>query len=617
MSGRTKPPKPTDAPSVRLLDNNYDNDQRTPPPARNQRRHLRLAALGAVPQRPLLGHRARGLQRRRQRLGLPAARPGPQQGLPLGRGRHRRHLRPLPAPVLRPRLLERPRPHPQGAPLRPDPARGQPRRGRQGVLLPPRQHADALVHEVPLQVPAGRVPLRQAGRGEPAAATARASSTSCSTPASSTRTATSTSSSSTPRPTPEDLCIRIEAFNRGPDAAPLHVLPHLWFRNTWGWARRLGTTAAASRCIRPAPAAPASSAWSPTTPTCRTPATIPRRLPARPRAPVRPGRRRRRCSPTTRPTRRASTARARQPQAATSRTPSTATSSTARHCRQPGRDRHQGAPCTTASRRAAGRLGRAAAAPDRPAASRRPARRGRRRSSPSAGPRPTSSTRPIHPPQGHARTRSACSGRRWPACCGPSRATSSTSNTGSTATTRLRRRRRRARSIRNQHWRHLNSHARHDHAGQVGVSLVRRLGPGVPLRRASRWSIRSSPRSSSGCCCSSSSSTPTGRSPPTSGSSPTSIRRSTPGRSGASTTWTASAPARPTATSWRRCFHKLLINFAWWVNKVDREGNNVFEGGFLGLDNITVVDRSAALPRRRRAGAVRRHRLDGHVLPAT
>ena len=41
-----------------------------------------------------------------------------------------------------------------------------------------------------------------------------------------------------------------------------------------------------------------------------------------------------------------------------------------------------------------------------------------------------------------------------------------------------------------------------------------------------------------------------------------------------------------------RCFHKLLINFAWWINKVDREGNNVFEGGFLGLDNIAVVDRS-------------------------
>ncbi len=45
-----------------------------------------------------------------------------------------------------------------------------------------------------------------------------------------------------------------------------------------------------------------------------------------------------------------------------------------------------------------------------------------------------------------------------------------------------------------------------------------------------------------------------------------------------------------------KCFHKLLINFAWWVNKVDSEGNNVFEGGFLGLDNITVIDRSEKLP---------------------
>ncbi|HEX7153741.1 MAG TPA: glucosidase [Thermoanaerobaculia bacterium] len=45
-----------------------------------------------------------------------------------------------------------------------------------------------------------------------------------------------------------------------------------------------------------------------------------------------------------------------------------------------------------------------------------------------------------------------------------------------------------------------------------------------------------------------------------------------------------------------RCFHKLLLNFTWWVNKVDHEGNNVFEGGFLGLDNITLVDRSEKLP---------------------
>jgi hypothetical protein len=45
-----------------------------------------------------------------------------------------------------------------------------------------------------------------------------------------------------------------------------------------------------------------------------------------------------------------------------------------------------------------------------------------------------------------------------------------------------------------------------------------------------------------------------------------------------------------------KCFHKLMLNFTWWVNKVDREGNNVFEGGFLGLDNITVFDRSDSLP---------------------
>ena len=45
-----------------------------------------------------------------------------------------------------------------------------------------------------------------------------------------------------------------------------------------------------------------------------------------------------------------------------------------------------------------------------------------------------------------------------------------------------------------------------------------------------------------------------------------------------------------------RCFHKLLLNFNWWVNRKDRAGNNAFEGGFLGLDNIGVFDRSSPLP---------------------
>ena len=45
-----------------------------------------------------------------------------------------------------------------------------------------------------------------------------------------------------------------------------------------------------------------------------------------------------------------------------------------------------------------------------------------------------------------------------------------------------------------------------------------------------------------------------------------------------------------------KVFHKLLLNFTWWVNRKDEEGNNVFEGGFLGLDNIGVFDRNMKLP---------------------
>ena len=46
----------------------------------------------------------------------------------------------------------------------------------------------------------------------------------------------------------------------------------------------------------------------------------------------------------------------------------------------------------------------------------------------------------------------------------------------------------------------------------------------------------------------------------------------------------------------KSCFQKLLLNFTWWVNRKDRNGRNLFEGGFLGLDNIGVFDRSAPLP---------------------
>jgi hypothetical protein len=53
---------------------------------------------------------------------------------------------------------------------------------------------------------------------------------------------------------------------------------------------------------------------------------------------------------------------------------------------------------------------------------------------------------------------------------------------------------------------------------------------------------------------------------------------------------------RPDSAFLESAFHKLLMNFTWWVNRKDSQGNNIFEGGFLGLDNIGVFDRSKPLP---------------------
>ena len=178
-----------------------EHDRRKLAPRRGSQRQSRLEEVGTVPQRAPVGHGPRGLQRRGRRLELLHPRPGALARLSLGRGRPGRHLRRPAAALLRARAVERQGSDPQGAAVRPDQQRGQSRRGRQGVLLLPRQHADALVHEVPLQVSAARLSLRRSRRDQQAAA-ATSWSTSCSTPACSTRTATSTCSSSTPRRRP-------------------------------------------------------------------------------------------------------------------------------------------------------------------------------------------------------------------------------------------------------------------------------------------------------------------------------------------------------------------------------------------------------------------------------
>ncbi|MEL7121316.1 MAG: glucosidase [Bacteroidota bacterium] len=58
----------------------------------------------------------------------------------------------------------------------------------------------------------------------------------------------------------------------------------------------------------------------------------------------------------------------------------------------------------------------------------------------------------------------------------------------------------------------------------------------------------------------------------------------------------AKRTGKPDKVFLRRVFKKLLINFTWWVNQKDHQGNNIFEGGFLGLDNIGVFDRSSHIP---------------------
>ena len=81
------------------------------------------------------------------------------------------------------------------------------------------------------------------------------------------------------------------------------------------------------------------------------------------------------------------------------------------------------------------------------------------------------------------------------------------------------------------------------------------------------------------------------------GHSATSTRRCMPGRQCGCSRTTAIKAAAPAISSFlERIFHKLLLNFTWWVNRKDPQGLNIFEGGFLGLDNIGVFDRSRPLP---------------------
>ena len=432
------------------------------------------------------------------------------------------------AALLRARALERARPDPQGAALRPDRPRGQPRRGRQGVLLLPRRHADPLLHAGALQVPAGaRSPTRELveenrrrGRDEPeyelldtgvfdddryfdvfveyAKADAR-------------RHPDARSRSTTAARTPRQL----------------HLLPTLWFRNTWAW----GASARRSRELR-ARAPAGATVVAPSTPTLGT-------LLARLR------RRARRCSsPRTRPTRSGCSAtpnagayvkdgindcvvhgatRRREPGAASApRRPRTTRSTVPR-------------PASATRPAAAARDGAARRDPfaDFDARARARQRRGRRvlRRARARARSPTTSAARAAPGAGRLLWRKqfyhydvdALARRR---------------------SRRSRRRRRSGSTGRNRELGAPLQRRRHLDARQVGVPLVRRLGPRVPLRPAGAGRPRVRQATSSCCCCASGTCTRTASSRPTSGRSATSTRRSTPGRPGASTRSSAQRPAR-------------------------------------------------------------------------
>ena len=69
-----------------------------------------------------------------------------------------------------------------------------------------------------------------------------------------------------------------------------------------------------------------------------------------------------------------------------------------------------------------------------------------------------------------------------------------------------------------------------------------------------------------------------------------------PGQPGKYINWIKLQPGTGDFKFLETVYLKLLLNFTWWVNRKDEQGNNIFEGGFLGMDNIGLFDRNTPLP---------------------
>ena len=460
---------------------------------------------------------------------------------------------------------------------------GQPRRGREGALLVPRRDADLQLRACALQVPADGVPLRRAPRALAGGEQGTTPSRRCSTPAAfdddryfdvrrrvregRRRTTSSCASRCT---------------TAGPSAAPLVVLPQLWFRNTWSWAhgaprpgdarargasrrraRRRDGRGAPGALLAPRRRAPTSCSSPRTSRTrgasgaCRTPA--PYVKDAFHEAIVH-GRR-----DAVNPARRGTKVGARF-------------SLHARAGAEPRRVRLRYADRAQV-RRAFADFD--AIFEQRIARGRRVLRRDRAAVALGADEKRVFRAVDRGPAleQAVLRVRGGALAARRPGAPGAAarRGGRGATTRGGTSTT-----------------------GSALDARQVGVPLVRGVGPRVPLHpagagrpgvrqaaaHAARARVVHAPeRADPGLRVAARRREPAGARV---GGVPRLPDRAAHDR------------ARATARSSRAIFLKLMLNFTWWVNRKDTSGRNVFEGGFLGLDNIGLFDRSKPLPGRRR-----------------
>ena len=202
------------------------------------------------------------------------------------------------------------------------------------------------------------------------------------------------------------------------------------------------------------------------------------------------------------------------------------------------------------------------------------------------------------------RARGAC-GRPSPGCCGRSSTTTRRRAAGSTATRPAAAARRSAGTGATRAGSHLHAADVHPDARRLGVPLVRGLGPGLPLRRAR------APRPGVGQGAAAAAAARVVHAPAraaarrTSGSSATSTRPCTRWRRCASTRSTA----RTTTSCSTRIFHKLLINFTWWMNREDDERQQpVRRAASSGSTTSRPFDRDKPLPD---SGPARAGRRDG------